>query len=55
MSYGTKVYRKAGGDELVVAPGGKLTIESGGTLDGGRADVDDRGTEKRSRWRAAVR
>lgn len=32
MSYNTKVYRKQGGDELVVASGGEITIESGGTL-----------------------
>lgn len=34
MSYETKVYRKVGGDELVVADGGKITIEAGGLLDG---------------------
>jgi hypothetical protein len=33
MSYQPKVYKKAGGDELVVASGGKITIESGGELD----------------------
>jgi len=32
MSYLPKVYRKQGGDELVVASGGTLTIEAGGTL-----------------------
>ncbi|MGX9144986.1 hypothetical protein [Mesorhizobium sp. 128a] len=31
-SYNTKVYHKLGGDELVVANGGKITIESGGTV-----------------------
>lgn len=25
MSYNTKIYHKVGGDELVVAPGGKIT------------------------------
>jgi hypothetical protein len=33
-SYGPKVYMKQGGDELVVASGGKITIESGGVIDG---------------------
>lgn len=28
----TKVYIKQGGDELVVASGGKVTIETGGTI-----------------------
>jgi len=32
MSYVPKVYKKDGGNELVVADGGTLTIESGGTL-----------------------
>jgi hypothetical protein len=32
-SYQPKVYRKQGGDELVVASGGKITIESGGEID----------------------
>ena len=31
MSYSVKVYRKQGGDELVVASGGLINIESGGT------------------------
>jgi len=31
-SYQPKVYRKQGGDEQVVASGGTLTVESGGTL-----------------------
>jgi len=30
----TKVYRKPGGDELVVAAGGKITVEAGGTIAG---------------------
>lgn len=32
MAYAPKVYRKQGGDELVVASGGTITVESGGTL-----------------------
>ena len=32
MSYGPKVYRKQGGAEQVVASGGKITLEAGGTL-----------------------
>lgn len=31
-TYQPKVYRKQGGDEMVVASGGKLTIESGGLI-----------------------
>jgi hypothetical protein len=31
-SYNGKVYKKQGGDEMVVANGGKITIESGGLL-----------------------
>jgi len=36
-SYQPKVYRKQGGDETVVADGGKITVESGGeiTIDSG--------------------
>ncbi len=33
MSYNTKVYRRQGGDELVVADGGKVAVESGGEID----------------------
>ena len=33
MSYQPKVYRKQGGDELVVASGGSIDIESGGSLE----------------------
>jgi hypothetical protein len=33
-TYKPAVYRKQGGDELVVASGGKITIESGGEIDG---------------------
>lgn len=32
-TYQPKVYRKQGGDELVVASGGSITVESGGALD----------------------
>lgn len=32
MSYQPKVYRKQGGDELVVASGGKITVETGGII-----------------------
>lgn len=31
-TYGPKVYHKQGGDELVVASGGTLTVEDGGSL-----------------------
>lgn len=34
VTYGPKVYRKQGGDELVVASGGAITVESGGTISG---------------------
>lgn len=33
MSYQPKVYKKQGGDEFVVASGGKITVESGGEID----------------------
>jgi len=33
MSYQRKVYRKQGGDELVIASGGKITAESGCTIE----------------------
>lgn len=33
MSYNTKVYKKQGGAETVVASGGKITVESGGIID----------------------
>ncbi len=32
-TYGPKVYHKQGGDEQVVASGGKVTVESGGEID----------------------
>ncbi|RWB65399.1 hypothetical protein [Mesorhizobium sp.] len=31
-SYTSKVYRKQGGNELVVASGGKVTVEAGGAI-----------------------
>lgn len=33
-TYQTKVYDKQGGDEMVVASGGSITIESGGSITG---------------------
>lgn len=33
MGYNTKVYRKQGGDELVVADGGKIIVKSGGAIE----------------------
>lgn len=44
-SYQPKVYRKRGGDELVIADGGKITVESGGQIDiesGGQVYHDER-------------
>lgn len=38
MSYQPKTYRKQGGDEFVVASGGKITVESGGLLNIGATD-----------------
>ena len=32
-TYQAKVYEKQGGDELVVASGGKITVEAGGEID----------------------
>ena len=42
MAYNAKVYRKQGGDELIVEDGGKITVESGGalTLDGSPVTAD---------------
>jgi hypothetical protein len=43
MSYQAKVYRKQGGEELVVASGGKVAVESGGEVDvesGGALKLD---------------
>ncbi len=34
MSYQPKVYRKQGGNEIVIADGGTLTIEAGATVTG---------------------
>lgn len=34
MSYQPKVYHAQGGDELVVAAGGKITVEEGGAIEG---------------------
>lgn len=33
-TYQTKVYIKQGGEELVIADGGKITVESGGSIEG---------------------
>ncbi len=42
-TYEPKVYRRQGGDELVVASGGEINIESGGkiTADGTQASAID--------------
>jgi hypothetical protein len=32
-TYGPKVYHKQGGDEIIVASGGKVTVEPGGSLE----------------------
>ncbi len=39
MGYNAKVYRKQGGDEVVVADGGKITVEAGGTIEAGEASI----------------
>jgi hypothetical protein len=36
-TYNAKVYRKQGGNEMVVADGGKITLESGGLIDDSNA------------------
>ena len=41
MPYVSKVYRKQGGDEFVVASGGAITVESGGTLTVAGVTIDD--------------
>lgn len=33
MSYNAKVYRKQGGDDLVVSSGGRVLVESGGSIE----------------------
>src|SRR5690625_1368376 len=33
-TYNARVYKKQGGDELVVSDGGKITVEEGGKIDG---------------------
>jgi hypothetical protein len=46
MSYQPAVYRKLGGDRLVVASSGNVTVESGGTVtieSGGTLNVDSGG------------
>ena len=40
-TYTPKVYRKQGGDELVVASGGKINIESGGIIEANGVDLID--------------
>jgi len=47
VTYGPKVYDKQGGDEIVVASGGKITEEPGGAILGRQAlnaDMADSGT-----------
>ena len=41
VTYGPKVYEKQGGDELVVASGGAITVESGGSLTVAGVTVDE--------------
>ncbi len=38
-SYRPKVYKKQGGEELVIASGGKLVIESGGVVELAGVDI----------------
>ncbi len=40
-TYQQKVYHKQGGDELVVASGGAITVESGGSLTVAGVTIDD--------------
>ncbi len=49
MSYEPKTYRKDGGNEQVIADGGKFTVESGGEAaveSGGSLDIESGGTLK---------
>ncbi len=39
MSYTTKVYMKQGGDEMVVASGGKITVEAGGAIEAAEGSI----------------
>lgn len=46
MTYQPKVYRKQGGDEIVVADGGQQTVESGGEIEiesGGKIQIESGG------------
>jgi hypothetical protein len=43
-TYGTTAYRKQGGAEIVIASGGTLTVESGGTVDMSGLTNGDPGT-----------
>lgn len=40
-SYGSKVHRRQGGDVLAVAKGGKIVVESGGSIDLPSGSVND--------------
>lgn len=40
-TYPSKTYHKIGGDEYVIASGGKLTVESGGAIDDSAVATDD--------------
>jgi len=46
VSYQTKVYIKQGGEELVVASGGKITVESGGEIEYQSGAVDDKAGDR---------
>jgi copper homeostasis protein CutC len=43
-TYSPKVYRKLGGDEMVVASGGTITVESGGSITVGGVTIDENTT-----------
>ncbi len=62
----SKVYRELGGDTLVVANGGKITVEAGGEIDvsaalspaarhGGRRSGDRRETRGQCRRNAKIK